>query len=551
MTTLLLQNDSVRVAQLSVIKAFGDSRAIFLQQIHHWLENKKTAGANHNGKHWVYNTYEEWAKQTAKNPRTIKRYVNYFKEKGVIEAKSLCKNKFIHVNYYTINYDRLDEILGERYDRLEDNTSNFNKDRTRCHYRQGPAVTNKIQREHTKINNNSSEGEPSKKLVNFCDNFKNPSGNVLQEGIIDQKPLSIPETIKKYPPENISENIQEKVIQTTNSKNFQQEISLEIQQQLQDIQSNSSQKSSKINKQSFSQEPLKSKENQPSHPLSKDKNTLEKASVVLTQLLEIYNQEVGYYVGNVTLNKDRARFLMAGYIKKFDKNLDKWRLFCKSIVSSDHLLGKINKTFKLSFDWVLKFTTIDKFLKGDYGIRKTLSQLEAEKDAQKEKEQAQNEPLKDLKTHENFPELRAQILKDLGAQVYQETFKNCTFDQEERFCPFTGELDSFFVIEAPTKEIEAQIQWRYNSYLDQDFIKGNAQKIKFDKILSKFEKDTRNQENLKTFETFSSWKNTMTLEEQNDLLKVNGYRFEADDLFGLACLFNVFKETFKKEKRAA
>ena len=386
MTTLLLQNDSVRVAQLSVIKAFGDSRAIFLQQIHHWLENKKTAGANHNGKHWVYNTYEEWAKQTAKNPRTIKRYVNYFKEKGVIEAKSLCKNKFIHVNYYTINYDRLDEILGERYDRLEDNTSNFNKDRTRCHYRQGPAVTNKIQREHTKINNNSSEGKPSKNLVNFCDNFKNLYGNVLQEGIIDQKPLSIPE------------NAPEKVIQTTNSKNSQQEIiRLEIQQQLQDIQSNSSQKPSKLNNQEIFQNHLKSKENQPFPPLSKDKNTLEKASVVLTQLLEIYNQEVGYYVGNVTLNKDRARFLMAGYIKKFDKNLDKWRLFCKSIVSSDHLLGKINKAFKLSFDWVLKFTTIDKFLKGDYGIRKTLNQLEAEKAAQRKKSRPKMRPLKTSK----------------------------------------------------------------------------------------------------------------------------------------------------------
>ena len=43
----------------------------------------------------------------------------------------------------------------------------------------------------------------------------------------------------------------------------------------------------------------------------------------------------------------------------------------------------------------------------------------------------------------------------------------------------------------------------------------------------------------------------MALEEQNDLLKVNGYRFEADDLCGLACLFNVFKKTFKKEKIAA
>ncbi|HLD96000.1 MAG TPA: hypothetical protein VI959_05140 [Alphaproteobacteria bacterium] len=548
MASLLLTNDSVRVVQPKVSKEFGERQAKLLQQVHFWIQNQNNKGTIHNGKKWVYNTYEDWAEQIGVSVASIGRYFYYLKKRGVILSDFLNHRRSERTKYYTINYDRLNEIFGETSEEFHP------KKDAKTLILSGSSTQNEriyIQREHTKINNNSSEGEPSKKLVNFCDNFKNPSGNVLQEGIIDQKPLSIPETIKKYPPENISENIQEKVIQTTNSKNFQQEISLEIQQQLQDIQSNSSQKSSKINKQSFSQEPLKSKENQPSHPLSKDKNTLEKASVVLTQLLEIYNQEVGYYVGNVTLNKDRARFLMAGYIKKFDKNLDKWRLFCKSIVSSDHLLGKINKTFKLSFDWVLKFTTIDKFLKGDYGIRKTLSQLEAEKDAQKEKEQAQNEPLKDLKTHENFPELRAQILKDLGAQVYQETFKNCTFDQEERFCPFTGELDSFFVIEAPTKEIEAQIQWRYNSYLDQDFIKGNAQKIKFDKILSKFEKDTRNQENLKTFETFSSWKNTMTLEEQNDLLKVNGYRFEADDLFGLACLFNVFKETFKKEKRAA
>ena len=43
----------------------------------------------------------------------------------------------------------------------------------------------------------------------------------------------------------------------------------------------------------------------------------------------------------------------------------------------------------------------------------------------------------------------------------------------------------------------------------------------------------------------------MTLEEQNELLKANRYNVEAEDLFGKAALFNLFKEYLKEERKAA
>src|SRR3989338_8225275 len=511
MASLLLTNDSVRVVQPKVSKEFGERQAKLLQQVHFWIQNQNNKGTINNGKKWVYNTYEDWAEQIGVSVASIGRYFYYLKKRGVILSDFLNHRRSERTKYYTINYDRLNEIFGETSEEF------YPKKDAKTLILSGSSTQNDriyIQREHTKINTILSEGEPSKDLVNFCDNFK----NLAKEDVSNQTPL----------------NIQEETLQD-NSSQEETFVKEELSQP----------KILRPNNQKIQQETSKLKETHPFQPLTKDNQTGQMASEILTKLLEIYNQEVGTLTGLVTLNKDRARFLMAGFIKKFEKNLNKWRTFCKSITSSDFLMGNIKKDFKLSFDWVLKFTTIDRFLNGEFGITQTLSHLEALEKSQKEHEI-------EVKNHDNFPELRAQILEELGAGVYEETFKNCTFDTLETVCAFTGETEVTLIVEAPNKEEENHIRWNYlQTYLSLSRIKGEARTVKLDKVLSESEKQRQNQENRNTFEVFSTWKNKMTLEEQNELLKANRYNVEAEDLFGKAALFNLFKEYLKEERRAA
>ena len=187
MTTELSLVGPVRVASLKQIEMFGSSRSQFLNQIHFWLQNKNTKGRIHEDQKWIYNTYDTWAKQLACSVRTIERHVAFFKERGIIKTANLCKNKFYHVNYYTLNYDLLTEFFSEE----SEFSSNSNEKRTECRDRRPHDDGIYIQRKHTKINNNSSESGLSKDLVNFCDNFK----NLAKEDVSNQTPLNIQEEI--------------------------------------------------------------------------------------------------------------------------------------------------------------------------------------------------------------------------------------------------------------------------------------------------------------------------------------------------------------------
>ncbi|PIZ33257.1 MAG: hypothetical protein COY39_03195 [Alphaproteobacteria bacterium CG_4_10_14_0_8_um_filter_37_21] len=108
-TYKILKNDTVLLSQPYLIDELGRTGAQFLNQIHYWLEQKNT-GINHNNHHWVYNTAEEWAKQLRVSVRSIRRYINLFLEKKLIQVQKLSKHKSNRTNYITINYEALHNL---------------------------------------------------------------------------------------------------------------------------------------------------------------------------------------------------------------------------------------------------------------------------------------------------------------------------------------------------------------------------------------------------------------------------------------------------------
>ena len=91
-------------------KAIGVNEALVLQQLHYWLVNH--AEVQHEGKFWIYKTYEEWQEQDFFfwSVRTVKSVFKNLTNLGLIESEKLSSNRHNRVNYYTINAEKLAEI---------------------------------------------------------------------------------------------------------------------------------------------------------------------------------------------------------------------------------------------------------------------------------------------------------------------------------------------------------------------------------------------------------------------------------------------------------
>lgn len=80
------------------------NEAIVLQQICYWLEDT-TAGVEHDGRRWVYNTIDEWAEQFPFwSEKTVKRALTSLKSHGLIYVKQLKKTQHDRTNFYAINH---------------------------------------------------------------------------------------------------------------------------------------------------------------------------------------------------------------------------------------------------------------------------------------------------------------------------------------------------------------------------------------------------------------------------------------------------------------
>lgn len=100
----LLFNFRPLVVSPQLAVRIGLNEAIILQQINYWL-NDTESRHDHDGKLWVYNTYEEWQKQFPFwSVPTIKRTLASLEKQGVVIAKKLQKTQCNHTKFYTVNY---------------------------------------------------------------------------------------------------------------------------------------------------------------------------------------------------------------------------------------------------------------------------------------------------------------------------------------------------------------------------------------------------------------------------------------------------------------
>lgn len=97
----------------ALAKALGScERAIVLQQIH-WLSRLPNSGMWHDGQHWVWGTYEDWARDyfTMWSPHTLAKIIRKLEESGVLISAQLRAHEHDRTKFYRVDYAALDAIL--------------------------------------------------------------------------------------------------------------------------------------------------------------------------------------------------------------------------------------------------------------------------------------------------------------------------------------------------------------------------------------------------------------------------------------------------------
>ncbi len=124
--SLLINEPPLQVLPSLAIQ-IGLNEAIVLQQLHYLLPMAQTT---HDGKKWVYNSFEDWQAQHFPffSVDTVKRTFNNLRQSGLILCEKLQKQQRNQTNFYTINYEKLDELCANNgHSQAENSVKNTQK----------------------------------------------------------------------------------------------------------------------------------------------------------------------------------------------------------------------------------------------------------------------------------------------------------------------------------------------------------------------------------------------------------------------------------------
>lgn len=92
----------------SLVTAIGLKEAIFLQQLHYWLDRSRN---EHDGRRWTYNTFEDWQEKFPFwSLRTMYRIVKSLRRQKLIIVRQFDSKDWDQRNWYTIDYEAFNAV---------------------------------------------------------------------------------------------------------------------------------------------------------------------------------------------------------------------------------------------------------------------------------------------------------------------------------------------------------------------------------------------------------------------------------------------------------
>ena len=130
-SSLLIDESPLQVLPSLAIR-LGLNEAIALQQVHYWLrtveksQSRKPNQPNFlDDRWWTYSSYREWRERNFPfwSEKTIERTFRSLENLGILISGNFSKNKFDRSKWYTIDYDRLNQVIEEACRIDQDNLS--------------------------------------------------------------------------------------------------------------------------------------------------------------------------------------------------------------------------------------------------------------------------------------------------------------------------------------------------------------------------------------------------------------------------------------------
>jgi hypothetical protein len=144
------------------------------------------------------------------------------------------------------------------------------------------------------------------------------------------------------------------------------------------------------------------------HPLEKE--TLKRTTA--RDMLDLLQKAFPHL--KALMNKDVAKNLVAAFNHKFSKNIRCWHNYLERLKSSVFIMSK---GFILTLDWVLKFKTIDRILKGDLGVKDI--PVTIDENAQ---QQEADRHVEGVEESDRCKRIRRSLIKAIGAPSYNSWF---------------------------------------------------------------------------------------------------------------------------------
>ncbi|MDQ0246176.1 hypothetical protein J2S09_003763 [Bacillus fengqiuensis] len=120
MSRLLVEDRPILILP-SLAKEVGLNEAIFLQQLHYWLQE---SGHEYFGHKWVYNTYEQWQVQFPFwSVSTIRRIIAKLEKDGYIISSRFNRMKSDQTKWYRIHYLKMEIFSGQPVQHEQKNRS--------------------------------------------------------------------------------------------------------------------------------------------------------------------------------------------------------------------------------------------------------------------------------------------------------------------------------------------------------------------------------------------------------------------------------------------
>lgn len=109
----IFENEKIVSTNPVVAKVLGIHAGHIIYQMHYWICQKEEKGENyHDGYYWVYNSYPKWKEQLDwVSERTLQREIRKLENIGVLISGNYNKLAIDKTKWYTINYDKLKEII--------------------------------------------------------------------------------------------------------------------------------------------------------------------------------------------------------------------------------------------------------------------------------------------------------------------------------------------------------------------------------------------------------------------------------------------------------